>query len=65
MFRPFRSHLQADIWYILGTKEIMCEREILLIFLVAPCINNYQTLYYPSNAHNLYKIVGLLKQLKV
>jgi len=31
MFRPSRGHLQADIWNILGSIQIMWEREISLL----------------------------------
>jgi len=31
MFRPSRGHLQADIWNMLGSIQITCEREISLL----------------------------------
>jgi len=31
IFQPSRGHLQADVWNILGSMQIMCRREISLL----------------------------------
>jgi len=34
MFRPFRGHLQADNWNILGSIHIMCRSKISLLHMI-------------------------------